>query len=322
MSNERGGFMASMLSGGYLDKSSKSIRRCPQGIDLVRMKALGHLGVNFYEEYYGDTMNWREFESIGLKHGSNLAVKYPQLQTGWTYYYDAIGKVFTVTDDNGRQTSEKINTLSDMGIVWDILSSHQFKIYFSARFINDAFLIAWVKKRGYVYDDDGKIIDPNYPHDPNDPNYNVPKDDTTINLGYLLAYVDQFFNETLHYRCSRIVKNEFKQPEPENKITQLLCEPEKTEILRTSVPVRSATGDYSDMAIKGPDVKFVLANKKRNAIIDMILGEFLMVVFFASIMNMSKPVYEPWMLWGLWKWLGSGKPIESIEKIFDLSPRW
>ncbi len=313
MSNERGGFMANMLSGGYLDKSSKSVRRCPRGIDLVRMKALGHLGVNFHEEYYGDTMAWFELESIRLKHGNSSTVKYPQLQTGWTYYYDAIGKIFTVTDDKGVQTSEKINTLSDMGIVWDILSSHQFKIYFSARFINDAFLIAWVKKRGYVYDDDGKIIDPDD---------TIPKDDTIIDLGYKLAYVDQFFNETLHHRCSRIVKKEFKQPESENRITQVLCEPKKAEILRTSVPVRRATGDYSDMAIKGPEVKFVMANKKRNAIIDIILGEFLMVAFFASIMNMSKPVFEPWMLWGLWKWLGSGKPIESIEKIFDLSPRW
>lgn len=304
MSTERGSAMLDMLSGGYLPKVSSSLNRCPRGIDRIRMKALGQIGVNYHAEYYGDEMTWTEFESIGIIHGNSTIVKYPQLNAGWTYYYDAVGGIFTVTNDKGNVTVEKIHTLSDMGIVWEILSSHQFKIYFSAKFIDDAFLIAWIKRRGSDYDPTN------------------PKDDMSISQGYKLAYVDQYFNETLHNRCDRIVQSESEPVNLKNTVTQSLQEPIEIHDLRSNTPMRNATGDYTAMAIKGPDNIFSLATKQRNAAIDLVLGEFMMVAFFASIMNMSKPVYEPWMLWSLWKWLGSGSITESVERIFDLSPRW
>ena len=52
------------------------------------------------------------------------------------------------------------------------------------------------------------------------------------------------------------------------------------------------------------------------------VGEWLMVAAFASIVNASKPVFEPWMLWHLWQWLGQGTVIIKRDRIFDLSPRW
>lgn len=137
-----------------------------------------------------------------------------------------------------------------------------------------------------------------------------------------LAYVDQYFNETLHNRCDRIVRSESEPVNLKNTVTQSLQEPIEIHDLRSNTPMRNATGDYTAMAIKGPDSIFSLATKQRNAAIDLVLGEFMMVAFLASIMNMSKPVYEPWMLWSLWKWLVSGNITESVQRIFDLSPRW
>lgn len=305
MSAERGGWIADLLSGGGVGDASKSVGRCPRKIDIVRMKALAHLGVNFHTEFYGDTMRWDDLASVGLYSGVNtMAVTYPRLEPGWAYEYDAVGGVFTVTDQSGNVTRKRIGNLSEMGIVAEILVSHQFRVYYSARFINDAFLVAWIKRRNQGID--GGL-----------------KDDTVRQQGYILSYVDQFFSETMPWRCGRMGIAAFLQPEPENNIEQDLQDPaDEPEVLCSKSPARAATGDYSDMAIKGPGEKTGRIDKNRNAIVDVAMGEMVMVAAFASLTHMSKPVYEPWMLWELWKWLGSGELVELVEKIFDLSPRW
>lgn len=306
MSISRGGFLFEIFTSGAIGKASPSLKLCPRKIDIVRLKALGHMGINFHEEYFGDTLTWWELTSAGLGYGNNLVTKYQTLEVGWTYELDAVSKIFTVTDSIGNKTSVKIKTLSDLGIVRAIFESHQFRIYFSASFINDAFLIASIKRRN---GGDGGAED-------------ETKDDTSMYPPYLLAYVDQFFIEKLHWKCKRLVSDECRVPQLENIITQEITAPKEVQILRSNVPVRSATGNFSDMAIYAPKVKCSLAQKQRNVIIDIVLGEFLMIAYFASLIHMNKPVYEPWMLFGIWKWLGSGDPILSIEKIFDLSPRW
>lgn len=308
MSISRDGFMFDMFGGGATKEPSISLKRCPRKIDMVRFKALGHMGITFNNDYYGDEISWWELSSAGFSFGNNTVVKYPLLQVGWTYYYNAVDRFFHVTDEKGNTQTTKVTTIADLGITWEILTSHQFKIYFSgADFIGDAFLIAWYRRRGQP--------------DPDNPDEVLP-DDSIMNKSYLLSYVDQFFTEKLHWKCNRFVEKTNNTPSPENTIEQNLTEPHKLEILRPQVPVRSATGDYSAKAIISEKEKFAAANKKRNAIIDIVVGEFLMVAFFASIHNMSKPVYEPWMLFNMWKWLSKSDYVESIDKIFDLSPRW
>lgn len=335
MPMERGGWITDVLSGGYMGNATKDLEECPRGVDIVRMKALGHIGVNFHAEYYGDTMTWRELSSVGFHCGDAAIVKYPALEAGWTYVYDAVGGQFIVTDASGAVTSERVGNLADLGIVLEILCSHQFKVVYSARFINDAFLIARRKRRNEGADGNGSGGNGGGGNGGSNGGGNGsgsggnggggvwPNDDAMRYPAYVLSYVDQFFNETMPWRCNRVGMAAFDQPKIENNVAQTLHKPAtEPEVLRSKSPARAATGDYSDMAIKGASGKTGSIDKNRNAVVDVVMGEMVMIAVFASLMYMSKPVYEPWMLWGLWKWLGSGDAIESAEKIFDLSPRW
>lgn len=306
MDKQRGGYIFDIFAAGSIGNVTKSIGRATNIIDAVRMKALGHLGVNFDAKYFGDTLTWDELSSAGVTWGNSTTLKYAELKDGWLYEYEANGKIFTVTDDKGIVIKESVTTLSNLGICLDIMSSHQFTIYFSAYFINDAFLIAWKYKNGSNnYDGCRKTI---------------------LNENIKLAYVDKYFtDDLLHWKCNRVTNcSDNISPNLKNKLIQALLSPTKQpSILRPKNRVLLTNGDYSELMIT-IDTSSIPAesNKKRNAIIDVVMADLFMIAYFASLMNMSKPVYEPWMLFGMWKWLCSSDPVLSIEKIFDLSPRW
>lgn len=321
MQNQRGGQPMDMLFAGGIGNKSKSIRRCPPDISAVRMKSLSLFGVD-NKEYYGDLMTWDEFQTVNLPHGTKAFVRFPRLQSGWRYEYDALRQVFTVTEASGKQTRLNILTFSDLGIVWDVLSSHQFRVYFLTITVQAPHLIAWRKKKGCVYDEAGNIL---WPY-PKGDNALIPgvKDNAITKEAWMLAYVDQFFSDRpLHWHCNRGIRRDAEQPELKNQLVQTITEAKIDDILRSNVPPRHATGNYADMAIHSPDEKRASIDKRRNAAMNFTLGEFQMIACFATLMHMSKPVYEPWMLWGLWKWVNDGgDPEETTEKIFDLSPNW
>lgn len=311
MVKERGGYLFDLFSAGGVGNTSKSLDRTSKDVDAIRMKALGHLGVNFDAVYYGDTLTWDELETVGTTWGKSIDLVYAELKAGWIYDYEANGKVFTVINDLGVAEKKVIKTWSELGICWDIMYSHQFKIHFSADFLNDAFLPAWRWKRGQE------------PVDPDDPNNQGKKESVIFFAGIKLAHIDPFFSdEALHFTCKRMINVLKTYPVLENDLTQTLEKAKEVHILRSLVPVRQARGDYSGFMIKAETSKSAKRDKKRNAVVEIVMADLIMIAYFSSLMNMSKPVYEPWMLFGMWKWLGSSDPILSIEKIFDLSPRW
>lgn len=313
----RGGYVAELFKKPLMPSHiTESIGRCPASPDLVRLMPMGHIGINFAQELFGDTMTWDQFASLGLGYGSNLTVTYTQLMPCWKYEYDAFGRAFHVTDSQGNVTKKKIGSISDFEVVDEIISSHQFRVYFAADDEGHPVKEAWIGRRNRGYEKLPVLVD-----------------DTISPEAYLLSYVEQFFSDApFHWRCIRLSPATEKPGVPEDILTQTLEEAKPLEILRSNVPARHATGDYEQHELtRLDDLKAGLMVKRRNAALTLAWGEFLMIAYFATLMNMTRPVVEPWMLWGgLWRWAhknnnsgGDGGDLDpDMIFTFDMPPRW
>jgi hypothetical protein len=262
----------------------------------VKLMNLGDVGRTFVD-YYGDTITWDQFASLKLTWGDNTVIKYNGVQPGWTYWWEIGLWEFIVTDNLGNKTVETVSTLSDLGITWDILESSQFSMHISARFVREAFLKAWRYKR--------RILPCNlWPTD------------------YLWGEFDKYLNDDeydSHFERLRDSPRELGFfIEPGGMLGELREQ--------TLMPIRDynldSTGNFpTDMW----DLNYVKTTSKATPprIVDQYeIGTMLMIYMFASIMNASKPVFEPWMLWKMWQWFVP--PDNSIvrDRVFDLSPWW
>ena len=313
MSVERGGYMQDgpVAMGTFRNLSSPT-----RPYFSVRFKLLGHIGAKVPAEYVGNTMTWAELGSVGIPWGDSETVIYDSLQPGWSYVFNPGKKTFTVTDAANVVTVHSgIKSLSDLGIVWEILESSQFKIVFDASFEANAFLIAWKYIHGRV---------PPGEEDPGgDPNNPLFRDKRADMMQYSWALVDQYLNTgTVDSRIGRFVLGKDGDVvEDATTATISGTDLSRTILLANTVDL-SAFGDYPTNYFPAPDQHIAAQDTrtKTGQIIDR--GTLLMIASFASIMNMSKPVFEPWMLWKMWEWAGKGSVVVTRERCFDLSPWW
>jgi hypothetical protein len=295
---DRGGWIQPGVEGL---QSYRHLGRAPLPFLSVKLKHLGHIGKQF-ADYYGDEVTWDQLGSLQIPWGNSTTIKYAALQPGWTYWWEIGTWDFTVTDELGNATVEKVKTLSDLGITWEIFESHQFSIHISGKFENDAFLIAWRYRRGT----DGDWYEPPVQ------GHMMP---------YLWGEFEKYLLEYIHIEHRRLV------PASHAEATDVqYIDADVTGLIRSLVfayvAKLSATGDFP-AELLAKDINTVAAkvleNKKAES---YIMGQLLMIQTFASINHMSKPVYEPWMLWYLWQWMGKSSVVVSRERVFDLSPWW
>lgn len=314
---DRGGFIFDILAGGKIGNVSASIQRPPPLTTKTRMKALGILGMVFDVIFYGDEITWDQLRAVWLWWGKATLVRFTVPQPGWEYKYDLVGGVFTVTNDIGQiQYRVRTEDISKFGISWDILRSHQFFIHYTAEFDDDAFLIAWKKQRGHNYDEHGHELPTPYDKD---------FSNLIFEKTYNAFYCDQYYSsDAYHHQRGFFVDVPAVNETFDNKLAQaLISAVPEVSILRSLIPARSIKGDYSDVTVIFEDRKIGRAKKLRETELERVLETLLMIHAFASLMNRGKPVYEPWMLWEIWKWVIRGRePVRIRDRAFDLSPNW
>lgn len=280
-----------------------SFGRAPLPYFSVRLEHLGHVGVEF-ADLFGGSMTWDQLSNLVLKWGNNEIIKYNGVKPGWTYWWEIGTWNFIVTDDLGNVKTEKATTISDLGITWDIFESHQFSIHFSAKFENTAFLIAWKYKRGVLPPDDEDT--------PPDRYAEVPK--------YLWGEFDKYLNETMQVKFGGFVDKLTYVGETETLDINISTNV-KTALLAKTINF-SASADFS-LDLAGIELNGMGEKKYREAVAETyMIGNLLMIRLFASIYDMSKPVFEPWMLWHMWQWFGSSGVTIKRDRVFDLSPWW
>lgn len=312
--------------GGWIQPGVQGLRRyrhlgrTPVPSVSVRFKHLGHVGKQF-ADYYGDSITWDQFGSLRIPWGNSTVIKHSALQPGWTYWWEMGTWDFTVTDAAGNVTVEKVRTLSDLGITWEIFESHQFSIHISGKFENDAFLIAMRYRRGKPWP--GGPDGPGGPGGPGGPDdeWFEPDIQTHI-MPYFWGEFDKYLKEYLHVHSRRLIDS---HPELNLKDCQYIdidISNLVKSLLLANVSYLAATGNFP-AEIMQRDINTImeraLTDRKTES---FLVGRLLMIQVFASINNASKPVLEPWMLWWLWQWMGKSGVVASRERVFDLSPWW
>jgi len=302
MGSKRGGVMLSIMNGGLGD-STPSVKRRPECLEF-RLLTWQSIGVDFERVYYGDELTFELLQKFFI-FGNNPIVRYPSLSPGWQYRYDVHSRIFHVLDNMGKETAYPAETLSDLGIVWGILASHQFVLYFSVD-EEPPIHSAAVKKNKYSYNSD-------------------KQDDAEVPETYRLIRSDEnTTGDRLPFDTNaRTACVEINEDVCVNRLEQKLpaCEPDSILI---SAPLRENEKDYRFFLTENRrhilvDVKRF---KRRNAVVSFLIARILMLAYFASFSLRGKPAYEPWMLYGLWSWLGDVLPFEYPDQIFDLSPNW
>jgi hypothetical protein len=303
---DRGGWIQPGVQGM---RRYRQLGRTPLPYFSVKFKHLGHVGKPF-ADYYGDEITWGQLGSLRIPWGNSTVIKYSALQPGWTYWWEIGTWDFTVTDDVGNVIVEKVRTLSDLGITWEIFESHQFSIHISGKFENEAFLIAWRYRRGT-----GGPGDPGGPGDWFEPSIQIHM------MPYLWGEFEKYLLEYIHIEHRRLTPADHAEAADVQYI-----DADMTGLIRSlvfaHVVTLSATGNFPAELLQkdiNTVVERVLDDRKAES---YLIGNLLMIQVFASIDNMSKPVFEPWMLWHLWQWMGKSGVVVSRERVFDLSPWW
>lgn len=327
MSNEsRSGYILDIVTNGLSTDNVSLNRRL--GLEETKITDFG-TGFIEYIKYYGNELTWEQLAMAKLQWGTDTKIRFNSLKDGWTYVYKCRDGIFMVTDDTDTvQFQIKTSFISKFGITLDILTSKQFYILYANPPIDGVFLEGW---RWPHHLGPIPTLDPSsgkLPSKPPTPDYDKPYIQMLMLAELLAMWGDKFYIDDKEDKSEHTRNWLWSVPNIdvllENKIFQeLLPIDDIPTFLRANITVREQRGDYSAFMLKKEDIGEGAADKHREA--NIAIEQYmtwLLSVLSISVYNRGNPVYEPWMLWWLWQWLGKATPTNTLDKIFDIMPNW
>ena len=285
--------------------------------------AAGNAG---YSRYFGDTLTWEQLAKADLKWGKSTTILFNTLEAGWTYVYNCVEERFTVTNNKGKVVyAINTNKISDFGITWEILTSHQFWIEYTDSASNIWFLIGTKKPKHKPSVEPDNPDKP--PIDPDNPDPDNPEYWKTVFGPIRAIYAEQYYTKDFYHTDKRLAS----APECivwtlDNELEQdIQFIQEVPTIIRARVPARDIRGDFTPhMVIAHDKAKEGKHYKERSAVLTIQQHMTLLLALVNANMyyHRGNPVIEPWMLWEIWKWLGQINPPEAVDTIFDIIPNW
>lgn len=322
-----------------------------------RKYLLAPAGENFsvrYYRIYGDELMWKQLADLKLVNGAASNVRYTSLLNGWRYVYRPQDKTFTVYNASNEIDSQiKTTTFSEFGIVWEILSSHQFYLEWECHYLlpDCVTLESNTKSDGTTLKETGLTVVADY---------------TPLRGENPIREINAKYQYKL-YRLTKISKENRKVYGDELKWEELqstgLIQGDSHKIVfPTATPkyeyfykpydeifiVNDADGnaiyslntnDLSEFGLPWSifsshqfyiwyhasiaDDKYLLGTRRRTRNTIISLEKYLLAlisVMLATVSNRNNPVYEPWMLWRIWQWLGESS--EEAVYCFDIMPNW
>lgn len=234
---------------------------------------------------------------LRIPWGEETTLNYSALQEGWTYTWDVDQKTFAVTDANNAITLYRdIGSISALGVSWDVLTSAQFLIKTPAYLQWSVFLIA-------------------------------AKQDKKQNcklVSYAWGEADHYLVTLFHAVYSFLVgwptgvggDAGLTQDDYSGIAVLSDC------LLAKAKELVTAGGYPNNLQSGNRGICGSKAAVKRQSLLAMIESTLMIRLFAAKLLNGSDAVFEPWLLYKLFQWLGQAQPSESADKIFDLSPWW
>lgn len=279
--------------------------------------------------YYGDEIDLRFWRMLKMPFGSSNDPENPlTLQEGYIYKYYFKTKVFDVYDDTGTKIIHKTNvrTIAQMNIDFTIHKSHQFWIVAPLSLDGFYFMFPVFLKEDKKHIDIETVSDRGvnneYLPDRVRPYGKNDEDNPSWNIKYLANYYDKYLY-----------------------LIQGFLDVSSSWNLRKDLSaVYLYDIDYKDLRPSNyfyNKVFYEFSAKKKLSIKEARLFGAMSLLYmqlgiglYPDLMPIqregetqnNRPVYEPWLIWGVLKFLYNKRTVDWDEDVpipyFDLSPAW
>ncbi|EGO65620.1 hypothetical protein [Acetonema longum] len=304
--------MAELNSLMYLDspafsQASSSLAGRGTAVHPIRLKMLTDT-----KTIGAGNVSWGVLGDLKRPWGDSTAVRYDEPQLNWAYHWNSGTGIFAVTDNTGSVTLHHgVYTLSGLGISWAVIASGQFGITDTNYSNSSAFLIA------------SKVIEGKSSR----VETAIPWTNDYLAEGGRHALFDRLSLIEIILTDVNLSGNNGYGDEAGSleRITEYFGDDTLPDILLSRGAGMQAVNDYSlNLLASDP------GNPAVRHIVDLAGQQFagvgyLMIALFAQrlLSTDSKMLYEPWMLYEIFRWYFSSPHYEAnARRIFDLSPNW
>ncbi len=291
----RAGIMVSDM--GWMTMQNRSMENTVRPYFANMMKPLGHFLAQPPITIYGDQLNWDMMDSVRVKWANSEILQYPELLPSWSYVWDVGSSKFTVTDDANASTVRlNVHALSDLGICWDILESHQFSLLLSASYDTAPF--------------------------PTGPK--VFSNRAIEISGYIWGQLEHYLSGGQHVKFDMMTDSILNGiGNGDQNLVYSYYDFMRSVLFASVNELNFANKNYPVSIING---KEAIAGSKeqidRNGQMQQIITLLMIRAFAFKLLNGDYPCFEPWMIYSIWRWLGEYRAVELSDRIFDLSPWW
>lgn len=278
--------------------------------------------------YYGDEIDLRFWRAMKIPFGSSYSPENPlTLQDGYLYKYNYKSKIFDVYDDTGTKIVHKtdVRTIAQMNIDFTIHKSHQFEIIAPMSLDGFNFIFPALLRRDRKPIDIENIADYGVnnaylpdrirPYDKND------IDNPFFKLYYLANYYARFPYLVQGFLD---ISDSFNM---KDLITAVYQYDFDKDIIPNNYFYKKEFYEFS--AKKITDVKQAkMFGDISFLYMSLALGMYpdLMPIQKDGETQNNRPVYEPWLIWGILNFLYNKRTDDWDEDVpipyFDLSPSW
>lgn len=282
----------------------------------IRVLDIEYIETRLKSPMYGDEMDISLWKKLKLIFGTRTG-NYPiyTLVTGWKYIYNNTKAEFNIYDNAGAivYSANNIKTITDFHVDFTVVKSHQFEVHFDIKDLVQYFIpaISAVKKYG-----ESPIVP-------------ILSNGINSNYGYAESSSYSFSNRIVDNNISSYVTSEIHN----RRFYKL-----------TLSSVNYFNGVNWSLQIPCSHVyedKFILRNMKHKPQKFKFIKLHYNILFSVLLMSLipsmqpiqrpsenhnNRPVYEPWLIWGFFKFLWLHRYIDNEDEllidVWDLSPNW
>lgn len=292
------------------------------GIRIIHGDALGS---DLHGIYYGDEINLLFWKQLNMTMNSGRT--YPSiytLHTGYKYIYYVVDRKFIIYDENSNIVFENnVTSINDLNIDFSVHKSHQFEVHVSL--FGDIFrfykIARWLKRDSGGVDADtaGKGVNNICAPDRVRPYLPTDSDNPTWNIKYI---------ENIDEGEKILIDDALKVKEPKTSEGFMLSGI-NYEGLKINNNFYHTTGDIDKtgtLTVWKHDGKMLAYSILLPLLSVSLFPELLPIRNPGEVLN-NRPLYEPWLIWGIYNIISSKRTTdiytEDFEVFpFDLSPWW
>lgn len=305
--------------------------------------------------YYGDTMTFASWKALPLKLGVGCMDATHTLVSGYTYKYNVTRGTFIITDSTGKivYSVSNVKSVDDMSIDFTIIHSHQFKVVFEGGDVDIPFFLPTkFNKPNY----DGLELETNssipffMSTEVNKPSYDGL--DSRIRT-FVPFFLSTKFNKPDYDGLEFIVNSMGSLEDKSLSLLKFLGRYDDDSLFQYKRYIKMFDKDIYT-GINRYNINFnklymdgLFYNKTSESLCAtyvnklyraraLVFNYYLFALMSLSIYpieqptqqygesNNNRPVYEPWLIWGFFKFLAGKRTTDDgddyLIDVFDLSP--